>query len=361
MRLLFFMFFGVLHGLQLPFLNMGISLPSIPRIGFSLPDPLFNQQDDGMLDARDEDGMIDGMIPNFPFGEGKMLNEKDVKTKNNTFVKDGYKYTTINKTGPGFFSYMTEVMDDGKKGNKSKFDISSKLFKGGSLLNLINGGVMKDGKKKCKKCSPGKYCDPMFGKCRKQLSEGNICMLINQCEKGLRCVWGRCNRAEAGAPGTFCKKKDQCDGDACCIRTEGSFHAMCIPPLDEGAVCGQQSENSFMNLLSPERNKEDKQCSPCKPGLKCGGVGNMHYKKCVPLSYSEEPKEANNDSSGDEDDEEKKQKDDKNDNDEDDNSGMKESSKDDDDDNDDDVDPEEGGIPVQTKPKKKKKQRGEKV
>lgn len=41
---------------------------------------------------------------------------------------------------------MTEVMDDGKKGNKSKFDISSKLFKGGSLLNLINGGVMKDGK-----------------------------------------------------------------------------------------------------------------------------------------------------------------------------------------------------------------------
>lgn len=43
----------------------------------------------------------------------------------------------------------------------------------------------------------------MFGKCRKQLSEGNICMLINQCEKGLRCVWGRCNRAEAGAPGNF--------------------------------------------------------------------------------------------------------------------------------------------------------------
>jgi len=296
---LLLLFVSATYAFQIPFVNVKFDMPSLsfPRFPFTMPSigaNIFDQpnQDMSKMENESENNIFSDLsgVPDMS------IDPKKIKTKTKIKVKDGFKETETTKTGPGFYSYITEIHNDNNKTNGSMMDFSSTMMNADNMLGGMLNGIgglrgIKGMKKKCnKKCTPDQYCDPFFGKCRSKLLAGSKCMLMNQCQQGLMCVYGRCNKAIKGAPGTFCKRKDQCLGEACCVKQDGSFHAICTPPLDEGAVCGEQMMSDIFMRMLPIKNKKEKptKCVPCKIGLKCANVGDPKFKRCVPANYIEE-------------------------------------------------------------------------
>jgi len=272
-------------GLGSPFGGLPSSLMSM----MSFP-PVFNPME---AMGREELGGDARMDVNGPMG--------NVTTRNKTENKDGFKVTTITSDGPGFHSYIKEYE---KEGNASSNATSGKEPAGPppGLANLLSPGRifdimnqlknMKEKPKKCKKCGSGKFCDPIFHLCRKKFAEGRTCMAQKQCGANLRCQWGKCQKAKKGDPGTFCKGNGQCNGDSCCRNTPGSFHLMCIPPQQEGAICGlHERQESVAKLFYVVKRSTVATCSPCKSGLKCANTGEASFKRCVKAPYVEKASE----------------------------------------------------------------------
>lgn len=292
-------------GFQMAPLKMTIRIPSDSPVPFQSPlsgpspmglpfslmafPPIFNPMEPmgEELDA-DARGDINGPMGN-------------VTTKNKTESKDGFKVTTITSDGPGFHSYIKEYEKDGNDTNGNATagaagppaDISS-LLSSGKIFDIMKKLRNMDRKKptKCKKCDKGKFCDPIFHLCRKKFSEGRTCMAQKQCGKSLRCQWGKCQKAKKGDPGTFCKGNAQCNGDACCRNTPGSFHLMCIPQQTEGSICGlHERTESVAKLFYVVKRSTVGTCSPCKGGLKCADTGGSRFKRCAKDSYIEKAAE----------------------------------------------------------------------
>jgi len=272
-------------GLGSPFGGLPSSLMSM----MSFP-PVFNPME---AMGREELGGDARMDVNGPMG--------NVTTRNKTENKDGFKVTTITSDGPGFHSYIKEYE---KEGNASSNATSGKEPAGPppGLANLLSPGRifdimnqlknMKEKPKKCKKCGSGKFCDPIFHLCRKKFAEGRTCMAQKQCGANLRCQWGKCQKAKKGDPGTFCKGNGQCNGDSCCRNTPGSFHLMCIPPQQEGAICGlHERQESVAKLFYVVKRSTVATCSPCKSGLKCANTGGSRFKRCAKDNYVEKAAE----------------------------------------------------------------------
>jgi len=250
--------------------------------------PIFNPMEAMGREEMDADARMD--VNGGPVG--------NVTTKNKTESKDGFKVTTITSDGPGFHSYIKEYEKEGNSsssgGNSSAPsgpppDIG-KLLSSGKIFDIMNQ-LRNMGKRpqKCKKCGSGKFCDPIFHLCRKKFAEGRTCMAQKQCGANLRCQWGKCQKAKRGDPGTFCKGNNQCNGDSCCRNTPGSFHLMCIPPQNEGAICGlHQRQESVAKLFYVVKRSTVPTCSPCKSGLKCANTGEASsFKRCVKNLYVE--------------------------------------------------------------------------
>jgi len=253
--------------------------------------PIFNPMEAMGREEMDADARMD--VNGGPVG--------NVTTKNKTESKDGFKVTTITSDGPGFHSYIKEYEKEGNSsssgGNSSAPsgpppDIG-KLLSSGKIFDIMNQ-LRNMGKRpqKCKKCGSGKFCDPIFHLCRKKFAEGRTCMAQKQCGANLRCQWGKCQKAKRGDPGTFCKGNNQCNGDSCCRNTPGSFHLMCIPPQNEGAICGlHQRQESVAKLFYVVKRSTVPTCSPCKSGLKCANTGGSRFKHCAKDSYVEKAAE----------------------------------------------------------------------
>jgi len=266
---------------NMPF-HMQFDIPAFPSMS-AMPFPaIFNPLE--VMPRGTEEPEARGMDIDGPMG--------NITTKNKTEVKDGFKVTTITSNGPGFHSYIKEYQKEGNStGNETGGLDMSKMMGGSNLLQIMqqlrNAGRPKKKEKKCKKCGKGKFCDPIFQLCRKKFAEGRTCMFQKQCGKSLRCQWGKCQKAKAGDPGTFCKGNSQCNGDACCRNTPGAFHLMCIPRQSEGAICGLKKE-AFADVLYVVKRSTAPTCSPCNNGLKCADTGDGKYKRCVKDSYEEE-------------------------------------------------------------------------
>jgi len=271
----------------LPF-QMDVQVPpfqSFPQSVFpsmnlmSFP-PVFNP-----LEAmgREADAEARGMDVDSPMG--------NVTTKNKTESKDGFKVTTITSDGPGFHSYIKEYESEGNSTEKNgtskgpgKMPTGANIF---DIMNQLRMGMEKK-QRKCKKCGAEKFCDPIFHLCRKKFAEGRTCMAQKQCGKNLRCQWGKCQKAKRGDPGTFCKGNSQCSGDSCCRNTPGSFHLMCIPQQEEGAICGlHERTESIAKVFYVVKRSIAPQCSPCKTGLKCAETGGSRFKRCARKGYVE--------------------------------------------------------------------------
>jgi len=273
---------------NMPF-HMQFDIPAFPSMS-AMPFPaIFNPLE--VMPRGTEEPEARGMDIDGPMG--------NITTKNKTEVKDGFKVTTITSNGPGFHSYIKEYQKEGNStGNETGGLDMSKMMGGSNLLQIMqqlrNAGRPKKKEKKCKKCGKGKFCDPIFQLCRKKFAEGRTCMFQKQCGKSLRCQWGKCQKAKAGDPGTFCKGNSQCNGDACCRNTPGAFHLMCIPRQSEGAICGLKKE-AFADVLYVVKRSTAPTCSPCNNGLKCADTGDCKYKRCVKMSYVENSEEEKGD------------------------------------------------------------------
>jgi len=264
------------HCFDIPALSFSFSIPSAADWDISDMMPLTG----GGLPGMD---MLSNLKDRFSsiMLEPK-LDDKDIKTTVKNETRGNMHVTTIEKNGKNF--HMISQMSSLQAGNASAGNTSSLPF-------LIFGGdfeqAMKaDRQTQCsgkKQCSTGKYCDPMASKCRKKLSEGATCVLKDQCAgEGIICIWGRCNKAKAGDPGTFCKHNTDCKGDSSCNmrRSISPYHPVCSPRLDVGSVCGRSNPlRNLFTIASSREEEEDR--NPCKKGLKCIIVGMFGTKLCV--------------------------------------------------------------------------------
>ncbi|XP_002164036.2 uncharacterized protein LOC100198078 isoform X1 [Hydra vulgaris] len=259
--------------------------------GYTFGEPTFEQPNfDISEDAfQMPDYSFSWNMPNFPQFDAK---DKNTKTKNKTYEKDGYKITEIKKFGPGWTSYISEAVKEiktNKTGNEtSKF----KSFNfGGDLIDLFGAKAKKFfEQRKCKKCPPNKFCDPLSGKCKKQLKAGSDCAFAEQCKSPLLCVWGKCNLATQGDAGTFCNRSEYCSGDSRCVPYTDN-NKVCVPALGEGSICGEKYEGFGFFLASSTKKLESDE-NPCKRGLKCADVGDPENKRCVQMSFKESADES---------------------------------------------------------------------
>lgn len=200
----------------------------------------------------------------------------------------------FNQSGPGFVSFVEEIVSDGRDKLKNGTNTTSEntKTKGGAFGKLLKGwgGLVPRAEfhnKKCNKCSKNKYCEPMFGKCRERLSSGSACAMMNQCAGKLLCIWAKCQEGTKGEAGTLCDKKNKCNDDMDCLwgKRTNKYHGVCKPRLGEGSIC---EEIGFIELLSNINQVPTK--SRCMKGLKCANAGtNPRFKICVKKSFQEEP------------------------------------------------------------------------
>lgn len=226
-------------------------------------------------------------MPDFNDMMPKFDNSNKVnKTTNTKKLKDGTKVTTTNINGPNFMLHEESAIKTGKSNGKGgeKLNLAASfdpfLLKGLPIAGLLTAGLGSFGPKNCKpKCKKGtEYCNEDFGKCLPRMKTGFDCQQNQECQSGLFCVWGICNEAKSGEPGTICKKTDDCQKNTLCWSHEDTPFSKkhCLPKLSEGAACGAAT------LLSVADKSE---VDPCGAGLKCSAVGYGSNKICVKTSY----------------------------------------------------------------------------
>jgi len=298
------------HGFGFPFIGE-FKMPSFggfPLPQYNVPDTEMNtnmdmnvneemnpQQDMiGMMaePIEQEFNMPEFRMPAFKFP--RMKDQKNVTSTNTTTNKDGYTINMFNQSGPGFVSFVEEIVSDGRDKLKNGTNTTSEntKTKGGAFGKLLKGwgGLVPRAEfhnKKCNKCSKNKYCEPMFGKCRERLSSGSACAMMNQCAGKLLCIWAKCQEGTKGEAGTLCDKKNKCNDDMDCLwgKRTNKYHGVCKPRLGEGSIC---EEIGFIELLSNINQVPTK--SRCMKGLKCANAGtNPRFKICVKKSFQEEP------------------------------------------------------------------------
>nr|XP_046919967.1 uncharacterized protein LOC124499995 [Dermatophagoides farinae] len=106
---------------------------------------------------------------------------------------------------------------------------------------------------------PMMYCDQHYSYCDYFRQIGELCRYDSQCDNGLICMFGQCEKPfETGHPGARCKDSDDCNAGLCCARQNGEY--ICKPKLKHGQQC-------FVPLGGLDYSLNE--LCPCDEGLEC--------------------------------------------------------------------------------------------
>ena len=103
------------------------------------------------------------------------------------------------------------------------------------------------------------YCDQHYSYCDYFRQIGELCRYDSQCDNGLICMFGQCEKPfEQGHLGSRCKDSDDCNDGLCCARQHGE--RICKTKLKHGQQC-------FVPLGG--LNYSLNELCPCDEGLEC--------------------------------------------------------------------------------------------
>lgn len=114
------------------------------------------------------------------------------------------------------------------------------------------------------------YCDRHYGYCDFFRQVGELCRTDSQCDQGLICMFGRCDRpAPPGERGSRCSgQASDCNDGLCCARQHGE--RICKPKLQLGQQC-------FVPLGGLDYSLNE--LCPCEESLHCAQASAVRTGK----------------------------------------------------------------------------------
>lgn len=112
------------------------------------------------------------------------------------------------------------------------------------------------------------YCDRHYGFCDYFRQVGELCRHDTQCDTGLICMFGRCEKpSKPGNKGARCHESSDCNDGLCCARQHGE--RICKPMLKQGQQC-------FVPLGGLDYSLNE--LCPCDTGLECHEVKSKNKR-----------------------------------------------------------------------------------